>query len=198
MFHRHGIYETEEGKERDGSSASPLNAMSWCSLWLMGLSWVSLTDCRVCQSLWADSSVKLYGQPDRLGNHIFVLIPRTQRLSLKTTPTHGIEAGWCAQSIEYSSFLLQSFLYHKFSLWKVVGQPMLFRLFVLTIVLHVLPSTMVLCAVIDNSFQCHQQDKPKMHPPVVANMYTVILLHTLHHHQIPPELLKCSKRWYKR
>jgi hypothetical protein len=33
-----------------------------------------------CQSLWADFPLKLYGQPDRLENHIFVLIPRTQRL----------------------------------------------------------------------------------------------------------------------
>jgi hypothetical protein len=39
---------------------------------------------------WADLLLKLYEQPNRLANHIFALIPRTQGLNLKTATTPSI------------------------------------------------------------------------------------------------------------
>jgi hypothetical protein len=97
--------------------------MSSCSHWLMGLPCVSLTDCRVCQSLWADLPLKLYGQPGRLENHIFVLIPRTQRLNLNTTSTHGIQgAGVCNPFRVFIIFFLH-FRTHKFSLQRAKAMP---------------------------------------------------------------------------
>jgi hypothetical protein len=50
----------------------------------------------------------VYEQPNRMANHIFVLIPQTQQLNLNTTSTHGIEAGWCAQSIQLFQLIVDS------------------------------------------------------------------------------------------
>jgi hypothetical protein len=67
---------------------APMNPMSLCSLWQ------SITHrLMVCQSGRADLPLKLYGQPNRVDNHIFFSNPT----NLKTAVTHvGIETGWCA------------------------------------------------------------------------------------------------------